>query len=90
MPRYYFQIAQGPDLGAHGASFDAPDREAAWIEMTRVCSDLIRGVTRDLKQNSDWKLELLTEAKKPLFRIRITAETLGARTSLEVCEPADS
>jgi hypothetical protein len=89
MPRYYFQIAHGHDLGAHGASFNAVDREAAWIEMTRVCSDLIRSATRDLTQNSEWKLELLSDTKKPLFRIRITAETIDALTKSKICEPAD-
>jgi hypothetical protein len=90
MPRYYFQIGHAADLGAHGASFNAPDEQAAWVEMTRVCSDLIRSATHDLTQNSAWQLELLTEANKPLFRIRITAETLDVRRELKLCEPVDS
>jgi hypothetical protein len=35
------------------------------------------GVCRSLEQGSDWYLELSDEAKKPLFRIRLIAETLA-------------
>ena len=39
--------------------------------------DVQRGISRSLKQNSDWHMELLDEANKPVFRIRLVAETLG-------------
>jgi hypothetical protein len=42
--------------------------------MTRVCSDLIGAAARKLEQNENWKIELLDESKKPIFRIRLVAE----------------
>jgi hypothetical protein len=45
--------------------------------MTRICADLLGGISRSLKQNSDWHMELLDEVKKPVFRIRLVAESLG-------------
>jgi hypothetical protein len=45
--------------------------------MTKVCGNLLGGISRSLKQNSEWHMELLDEAKKPVFRIRLVAETLG-------------
>ena len=48
----------------------------AWSELTRVCADFIGAASRDLEQNSEWKIELLDQAQKPLFRIRLVGETL--------------
>ena len=76
MRRYYFRIAHGGSSGASDVAFDLPDDAAAWQEMTKVCGDLIGGVCRRLEQGSDWHLELLDEAKRPLFRIRLVAESL--------------
>ena len=50
--------------------------DAAWAELTKVCGDLIAGVARDLKQNADWQINLLDQSRKPVFRIRLVAETL--------------
>ena len=52
-------------------------REAAWAEMTKVCADLLSGISRSLKQNADWRMEMLDEGRKPVFRIRLIAETLN-------------
>jgi hypothetical protein len=76
MPRYYFRIAHGRSSGASDIAFNLPDDAAAWHEMTKVCGDLVGGVCWRLDQGSDWQLELLDEAKKPLFRIRLVAESL--------------
>ena len=45
--------------------------------MAGVCGDLVGSISRKLKQNAEWRLELLDEAKKPVFRIRLVAETIG-------------
>jgi hypothetical protein len=90
MPRYYFQIGYGRYQGVSTDHFSVANPNAAWQEMTLVCSDLVRSVTRDLKPNTDWQIVLLNEAKKPLFRIRITAEAPdNATEESKVCEPSD-
>ena len=45
--------------------------------MTKVCGDLAGGICRGLQQDSDWHMELVDEASKPLFRIRLAAESLA-------------
>ena len=77
MPFYFFRIHNGPYCGAcdHGA--ELADRKAAWKQLTSVCGDMASSVSRQLQQNSEWQMELLDDAKKPLFRIRIVAETFG-------------
>jgi hypothetical protein len=77
MPRYYFRISHGTFAGTSEAAFDYKDDDEAWQEMTKVCGDLLGSVARAIKQNSEWHMELLDEAKAPLFRIRLLAEKLA-------------
>jgi hypothetical protein len=80
MPLFYFRIRTGQFSGAPDTAFELADRDAAWVEMTKVCGDLVGGISRDLKQNAEWQMELLDESKKPLYRIRLVAETLDQQS----------
>ena len=76
MPQYFFRISQGRYSGTsdHASEFD--DRDAAWTEMKAVCANLLGGISRSLKHGAEWRMELLDEARKPLFRIRLSGEAL--------------
>ena len=76
MSQYFFRINDGRYSGASDQASEFESREAAWIEMTKVCANLLGGISRTLKQGAEWRMELLDEAKKPLFRIRLVGETL--------------
>lgn len=76
MPLFYFRICNGNYSGTSGEGFNLADKDAAWAEMTRVCGDLVGAIARKLKQQSEWQMELLDESRRPVFRIRVTAETL--------------
>ena len=76
MPLYFFRIRNGRYSGASDHGTECADREAAWKELTSVCADMAAGISRKLKQNSEWHLELLDESRRPVFRIRIIGETL--------------
>ena len=75
MSLYYFRISHGRYSGAADQGSEFESREAAWAEMSKVCANLVGGISRSLKQNAEWQMELLDEAKKPVFRIRLIAET---------------
>jgi hypothetical protein len=77
MPVHFFRLSHGNYSGISEGVFDLVDQGAAWAEMTNVCGDLVGGVCRNLRQESDWQIELLDESKKPVFRIRLIAETLN-------------
>ena len=76
MPLYFFRISQGRYAGAADQPYEFTDREAAWTEMKAVCGNLLGGISRSLKLGAEWRMELLDEAKKPLFRIRLVGEAL--------------
>lgn len=77
MSQYFFRINHGRYSGASDRGSEFESREAAWADMTRVCADLLGGISRNLKQNAEWQMELLDETRKPVFRIRLVAETMG-------------
>ena len=35
------------------------------------------GISRSLKQNAEWRMELLDETRKPVFRVRLVAELVS-------------
>jgi hypothetical protein len=40
---------------------------------------MLGSIARHLKENAEWQMELLDESKKPVFRIRLVAESFGPR-----------
>jgi len=77
MSLYFFRISHGRYSGASDQGTDFESREDAWAEMTKVCSNLVGSISRSLKPNAEWQMELLDEAREPVFRIRLVAESLG-------------
>ena len=76
MSLYFFRISQGRYSGASDHPYEFASRAAAWTEMTAVCANLLGAISRSLKQNGEWHMELLDEVKQPVFRIRLVAESL--------------
>lgn len=77
MPSYFLRIRNGPYCNLTNLSVDVANRDAAWSEITRVFSDLVGDVTKGLEQNTEWQIELLDASGKPLFRVRVVAESFG-------------
>ena len=75
MSQYFFQISHGNLAGVSESSFDLADRGAAWAEMTKVCGGMVASLCQNLKPQSDWQMDLLDASRKPVFRIRLVAET---------------
>ncbi len=76
MATYFFRISHGPYSGASDLPYEFDTREAAWGEMTAVCAKLVGGIARSLKPDGEWQMELLDEAREPVFRIRVLGEAL--------------
>ena len=96
MPLYFFRIRNGRYSGADDHGTELASREAAWKELTSVCGDMVGSIARKLTENAEWQMELLDQSKKPVFRIRVVAETLdnppggGRSSAAESGEPHHS
>ena len=77
MSQYFFRISHGSFAGVSDSSFDLADRNDAWVEMTKVCGGLVGGLCHNLKPKADWQMDLLDASRKPVFRIRLVAESVG-------------
>jgi hypothetical protein len=77
MARFYFRIGSGPLCGEAECTTDLPDLNAAWDELARTAADLLPGISRKLKPDGEWRLELLDERKKTVCRIRLVAEAVA-------------
>lgn len=77
MSLYFFRISTGRYSGAADQPYEFEDRAAAWTEMTEVCANLLSSIARGLKRDAEWRMELLDEDKKPVFRISLVGETVG-------------
>jgi len=75
MALYFFRIQNGSYSGCSDQGSEFSDRDAAWRQMTSVCAGMAAGISRKLQENSEWNMELLDEAKRPIFRIRIVSES---------------
>jgi hypothetical protein len=75
MPLFSFRTENGECASASDPC-ELANRDEAWKELTKVCGDLISEGCRNLKQGSEWSMELLDGTDAPLFRIRLVAETL--------------
>jgi hypothetical protein len=42
MPRYYFHISHGDGSAVRNEGIDLPDKDAAWVEATSACGEIIR------------------------------------------------
>jgi hypothetical protein len=76
MPLFSFRTQNG-EFSCTSDACELAGRDAAWQELTRVCADLVGESCSNLKQNSEWSMELLDAANAALFRIRLVAETLA-------------
>jgi len=78
MQLYFFRISNGQYSGSAEYGTECVDRAAAWRELTMVCADMASSISRKLAENSEWRMELLDEARQPVFRIRIVAESFDS------------
>ncbi len=76
MSLYFFRIRNGRYSGCADQGTECADRNAAWKELTNVAADMASGISRKLAENSEWQMEMLDESRRPVFRIRIVAESL--------------
>jgi hypothetical protein len=76
MPNYYVRVSSGQFSGGSDLPTVLPGLDAAWEEIIRISADLLPSISREIKPDGEWQMELLDESKQPVFRIRLLAETI--------------
>jgi hypothetical protein len=76
MPRFLFQVQQGKLPGPFALEDVLSDNYAARKAALGMCADLAKDIVTGLTEDSEWRLDVLDESGKPVFRIRLLAESL--------------
>jgi hypothetical protein len=74
MPLYFFNIAQGELPRPPDEGMELPDDEAAWVEATTTCGEMIKELDGKLKAGPEWRMEVTKESGAVLYRLRFFAE----------------
>jgi hypothetical protein len=74
MPRYFFVFRRGDQTTDHSDGFEFPDIGAVQLEAVRSTGEILRDLNDPLEAGSEWRMEVVDEARKPLFSLRVIAE----------------
>jgi hypothetical protein len=77
MPRFIFQVQQGKSLEIPAIEDVLCDGYAARKAALGMCADLAKDIVNGLTEDSEWRLNVLDESGKAIFRLRLLAEELG-------------
>ena len=76
MPRFLFQVQPNHAPALPAIEDDLSDSQAARKAALNICADLAKDIVSGLTDDSEWRLDVLNEAGKPVFRLRLLAESL--------------
>jgi hypothetical protein len=74
MPRYYFVVRQGDQTSDHSDGIEFPDIAAVQLEAIKSTGEILRDLDYPIEAGSEWRMEVVDEARKPLFSLRVIAE----------------
>jgi hypothetical protein len=74
MPKYFFVVRHGDQTSHHSDGIEFPDIGAVQLEAIKSTGEILRDLNRPIEAGSEWRMEVVDEARKPLFSLRIIAE----------------
>src|SRR4051795_12404616 len=75
MPLYFYRITHGegaPPWAHEG--IELADDEAAWVEATTACGEMLRDLDGALKAGPEWRMEVTRESGEVVYRLTFLAE----------------
>ncbi|MET4258036.1 hypothetical protein ABIC09_002978 [Bradyrhizobium sp. S3.12.5] len=58
MPRFFFVVADGRNMEIQNDGLELPDRDAAWVEATTACGELLRDLDGKLLPGDQWCMKV--------------------------------
>jgi hypothetical protein len=89
MPRFIFQVQQGKFPEPPAVEDILCDSYAARKAALGIYSDLAKDIVNRLTEDSEWRLDVLDESGKPVFRLRLLAESLDKTVQLPFAVKGD-
>ena len=76
MPRYFFTVLDGHQSKLKNEGFDLPDKQAAWVEATMACGELLRNLDGSLKPGDTWNMQVNDDADTELYLLEFRTRAL--------------
>ena len=74
MPKYFFVVRRGDKMSDHSDAIEFPDIGAVQLEAIKSTGEILRDLDYPLEAGSEWRMEVVDEARRPLFSLRVIAE----------------
>jgi hypothetical protein len=75
MPLYFYHITYGAGAPAWPhEGVELADDEAAWVEATTACGEMLRDLDGALKAGPEWRMVVTRESGEVLYRLTFSAE----------------
>ena len=74
MPKYFFVFRHGDKTSHHSDAIAFPDIGAVQLEAIKSTGEILRDLDYPIEAGSEWRMEVVDEARKPLFSLRVIAE----------------
>jgi hypothetical protein len=74
MPKYFFVVRHSGETSDHSEGIEFPDIGAVQIEAIKSTGEILRDFDYPIEAGSEWRMEVVDEARKPLFSLRVMAE----------------
>jgi hypothetical protein len=76
MPRYFFTVQDGQRSEWKNEGLELPDNDAAWVEATMACGELLRNLSGQLKPGDHWSMQVKDENGNDLYVLQFTTKSL--------------
>jgi hypothetical protein len=74
MPKYFFVVRQGDQTSDESDAIEFHDISAVQLEAIKSTGEILRDLDHPIGAGSEWRMEVVDEARKPLFSLRVIAE----------------
>jgi hypothetical protein len=74
MPKYFFVVRHGDKTSHHSDGIAFPDIGAVQLEAIKSTGEILRNLNYPIEAGSEWRMEVVDEARRPLFSLRVIAE----------------
>jgi hypothetical protein len=76
MPQYFFTVLDGRKSELKNEGLDLPDNDAAWVEATTACGELLRNLNGSLKPGDHWSMLVKDDAGAELYVLEFRTKSL--------------
>jgi hypothetical protein len=74
MPRYFFVVRHGDETSYNSDGIEFPDMGAVQLEAIKSTGEILRDLSDPVEADSEWRMEVLDDSRKPLFSLRVITE----------------